>query len=131
VFAGLILVAGDQLHYLVLLLIAHVIAVLTAFVLHRTVVFRVRGSVWRDLRRFWSVYLVGLAANLVLLPAGVELLSWPPLLAQVAILSITAVASYVAHARFSFARKAPEPEHSARLSRAPNDTGLADRARHP
>ena len=64
------------------LLISHVIGVLCAFVLHRRFVFRVRGHVWLDLARFWSVNLAALGVNAVLLPLFVELAGLPVILAQ-------------------------------------------------
>jgi putative flippase GtrA len=120
VFAGLLTLFGDSLHYLVILLVSHVIAVLTAFALHRSLVFRVRKHFWRDLYRFWSVYLVALGANLVCLPLSVELLHLSPLLAQALIITITALVSYVAHARFSFARPSrPDPASEASPAKPP------------
>jgi putative flippase GtrA len=129
VFATLLLLLDDHLHYVVILLITHLVAVLTAFVMHRTLVFQVRGQVLRDLWRFWSVYLINLAANLVLLPVGVEGLHLPPLLAQALILTGSAVASYVAHTRFSFVRKQSQevaPDHALPV----RPLGIRDRPRN-
>lgn len=104
VFAALVLTAGQLLHYLVVLLIAHVLGVLEAFVLHRWLTFRVRGRVLGDLMRFWGVYLVALLANIALLPVLVELIGLPVLVAQAVALLVLAVGSYVGHKRFSFRR---------------------------
>lgn len=108
VFALLLTTLERHVHYLGVLLAAHVIGVLEAFVLHRWLVFRVRGQVWLDLVRFWSVYLVALGVNLVLLPAFVELGGLPVLLAQLIVLLVVAIGSYVGHRSFSFRRR-PEP----------------------
>ena len=81
-FAGLELLVGDRVPYLVVLVVAHVVSVLEAFLLHKLVVFRVRGRWWQDLARFWSVYLVALALNLVALPFLVEVVGMPVLLAR-------------------------------------------------
>lgn len=108
VFALLVVTASAWLHYLVVLLIAHVLGVLEAFVLHRWLTFRVRGRVLGDLLRFWSVYLVALAANIVLLPLLVEVGGVPVLLAQLLVLLLTALGSYVGHRSFSF-RRATKP----------------------
>lgn len=109
VFALLVLTAGGWLHYLLILLVAHVVGVLEAFVLHRRLTFRVHGRVLGDLVRFWSVYLVALAANMVLLPLLVEVGGVPVLLAQAVVLLLTALGSYVAHRSFSFRRRLPLP----------------------
>lgn len=91
---------------LVTLALMHVIAVLCAFVLYRRFVFRVRGHVWRDLARFETVYLVSITINAVLLPILVEL-GLNRLVAQVLIMVLTTIVSYVGHNRFSFRRREP------------------------
>jgi len=91
--------------YMVTLLLAHIAAVLCAFVLYRRFVFRVRGHVWLDLIRFESVYLVSLGINAVLLPLLVELAHLQPIVAQALIVFVTTIVSYVGHSRFSFRRK--------------------------
>lgn len=96
-------VFGDRVHYLVLLVVAHVVSVLNAFVAYRVFVFRVRGKVVRDLLRFWSVYAAALAVNLVALPFAVGL-GAPVLPAQAGFVVATIVTTYVLNARFSFHR---------------------------
>lgn len=91
--------------YMVTLLMAHIAAVLCAFVLYRRFVFRVRGHVWLDLVRFESVYLVSLGINAVLLPLLVELAHLEPIVAQALIVFVTTIVSYVGHSKFSFRRK--------------------------
>lgn len=103
-FVALQQTLGARIHYLVVLLIAHVISVLLAFVLYRMVVFRVSGRILGDLWRFWSVYLAALAINLVALPLLVELGGLPVLLAQAMVLVVTVGMSFFAHGRFSFYR---------------------------
>lgn len=107
VFAGLHLLF-DDLHYLVVLLIAHVISVLNAFVGYRLVVFKVQGNWLRDLARFWLVYVVSLTFNLIALPLLVETAGLPVLVAQGLIVGVVAVTSWFGHSRFSFRRTAPE-----------------------
>ena len=103
VFVGLELWLGDLLHYLVVLLAAHVISVLTAFVLYRRFVFTASGDpVLHELARFWSVYVVALGVNVVVLLACVDGLGLPVLLAQALALAITATLSFVGHGRWSF-----------------------------
>jgi putative flippase GtrA len=112
-FGLLLALFEDRVHYLALLVISHVVAVLTAFVLHRKFVFRVKGQVLQDLWRFWTVYLAALGANLVLLPLAVEVAHLSPLVGQICVLAVTATATYVAHARFSFSPARPRPSATA------------------
>ncbi len=97
---------GRTTGYMVSLVAAHLAAVLSAFILSRTLVFPVRGHVLRDLFRFWLVYLTGFAINLVLLPFAVEVLRLAPIPAQLAIVPVTAVISYVGQKYFAFRRPA-------------------------
>jgi putative flippase GtrA len=104
VFAGLLLAFGGRAHYLVLLLIAHVVGVLEAYSLQRWLVFRVSGRWWRELVRFWSVYLVALAVNMVALPLLVEVAHVPVLPAQAVVMLATTLGTFVAHRIFTFRR---------------------------
>jgi putative flippase GtrA len=99
---------GETLHYLGVLLVAHVISTLVAFAGYRYIVFRVRGNVLVDLLRFWSLYAAVLAVNAVALPALVELGGVPVILAQGVFLVLTIIVSYVGHGRFSFRRPTAE-----------------------
>lgn len=91
--------------YLLTLLCSHVLSVISAFVLYRYFVFRVRGHLLRDAWRFETVYLVGLGLNAALLAIGVSWLHLNAVLVQAFVLFFTAIASYVGHGRFSFHRK--------------------------
>ena len=108
-FAGFLLLLGQR-RYLAVLLCAHVVSVLIAFVLYRFVVFRVRGHVLADLWRFETVYLSALAVNFVLLPLLVEIAHLPVLLAQALIVFVTSVMSWVGHKHYSFRRRPPSQE---------------------
>lgn len=91
-------------HNTVVLACAHVVTVVCAFVLYRTLVFRVRGQVWRDLVRFESVYLGSIALNWVLLNLMTEWLGMVPKVAQTIIVVLQAFVSWFAHKHFSFRR---------------------------
>ena len=110
-FATLLVTVGKRWHwhYLVVLVCNHIISVLFAFVLHRFLVFRVRGHVLADLWRFETVYLVALAVNFVLLPLLVEFAHLNVLLAQTLIVLVTSVMSWVGHKNYSF-RRSPSSE---------------------
>ena len=103
-FALLLHVAGGHLHYLVILVLTTIGAVLIAFVGYRIFVFRVRGHVLKDLVRFSLVYVVALAGNAIALPLLVEVVGMPVLLGQAVVVSATVIASFVAHRSFSFRR---------------------------
>ncbi len=96
---------GARTGYMVTLLCAHVAAVLCAFGMHRTFVFKVRGHFWLDLARFELVNLTALGINAVLLPLAVELGGLPVLPAQLVVTGVTVVLSYFAHRGFSFHRR--------------------------
>jgi putative flippase GtrA len=127
VFAGLQFAVGGRIHYVVLLLISHVAGVLEAYVLQRWLVFRVTGRWWRDLARFWSVYLVALAINLVALPLLVEVLRMSVLPAQAMVMVVMAIGTFVVHRRFTFRHSLgaiPEADGSdKRLTSTMQDSG--------
>jgi putative flippase GtrA len=104
VFAALQLTIGGLVHYLAVLVMAHVLGVLEAYVLQRWLVFQVSGRWWRDLARFWSVYLVALAVNMLALPLLVELAHLSVLPAEAIVMLGTALATFVAHRSFTFRR---------------------------
>ncbi len=112
-FAALEVAFGDAISYLYLLVVAHVVSVLEAYLLQRNLVFRVQGHWWRDLARFWSVYLVALCLNLVALPLPVEVLGLPVLPAQALVLLLMTTGTFIAHRTFSFRR--PNEAETQRL----------------
>lgn len=103
-FALMLHLAGDDVHYLVVLVIAMIIAVLVAFAAYRTFVFKVRGHVLRDLGRFSLVYAGVLAANAIALPLLVEVAGLPILTAQAIVVVGTVVVNFLLHRSFSFRR---------------------------
>lgn len=104
-FTGFYLLLNDhRWGYMVALVIAQVIATVVAFVLYRTLVFRVRGNLRVDFLRFCSVYLVSFLINAAATPFCVEVLGLNPLLAQALVIAVTTLASYLGHSRFSFRR---------------------------
>lgn len=109
-FAALQSTLGGATHYMIVLLVAHVISVLVAFVGYRVIVFRVHGQVFKDLVRFWSVYASTLAVNVAALPFLVEVVGLPVILAQGMFTVVTAILSFIAHRRFSFRRPIINPE---------------------
>jgi len=91
-----------RLPVMVILVISYAPSIANAYVCYRYIVFRSRGSVLREMPRFTSVYLIALAANLVILPIA---LRWLPLSAYVvqALFTVAVVLlSYLGHKHFSF-----------------------------
>lgn len=101
--------ANAVAHNTLVLACAHVVTVLCAFVLYRTVVFRVRGHLWRDLARFEGVYLTSIAVNWLALNPLVVWLEMSPKVAQTLIVVFQAFFSWFAHKHFSFRRKPADP----------------------
>nr|WP_320132884.1 GtrA family protein [uncultured Holophaga sp.] len=109
VFALAYALLGRHLHYLILAVLAHFIAVINAFAGHRHLTFRVAGHFWMDFLRFNLSYLGVLAFGLLALPALVEGLRLHPLGAQAGVIVLTTLGSYVLHKRLSFRRRPPSP----------------------
>ncbi|MGW5383885.1 GtrA family protein [Nocardia sp. NPDC003963] len=75
-----------------------------AFVLHRRLVFRVRGRLFRDFAGFLAVNSGGLVANALLLELAVTVLGFPRAPAAVVVMGAVAVGSYFGHRYISFRR---------------------------
>ncbi|GAA1725720.1 GtrA family protein [Microbacterium paludicola] len=84
---------------------AHVMSTLSAFVFYRRFVFRVRGHVWLDFARFQLVYLGTFLLNLLVVPPMKIWLGWHEIVAQLLFTVVIAFASWFGHSRFSFHRK--------------------------
>jgi putative flippase GtrA len=105
--------AGSAIGYMGSLVVAYAFAILTAFVMHRRFVFKVRGQVWLDLARFTMVNLSSLAINAALLPVAVEVVGLPVVPAQVLVTALTVCLSYFGHLWFSFRRQHAGPGYPA------------------
>lgn len=103
-FAGSYLLLRHRLHYLAILVLAHVLAVTNAFIGHKYLTFKVRGHLLADFLRFNLAYLGTLALGLVGLPFLVEICRWHPLLSQAALSVVSMVSSFILHKRVSFRR---------------------------
>jgi putative flippase GtrA len=87
--------------------LSHVLSVLFAFLMHRRLVFRVRGHVLRDFVRFETVYLTTFGINAVALTVLVEL-GLHRIPAQAIVFLPTLLLNYVGHRYFSFRRGAAD-----------------------
>jgi putative flippase GtrA len=75
---------------------------LLAYPAYRTFVFRSDTSWLRGFWKFYTVYLVGLAASLAGMPLLIEVLGVPVLLAQAIVIVLVPVASYLLHRFWTF-----------------------------
>jgi putative flippase GtrA len=95
---------GHKISYMGSFLMSYVLTFTVAFVLHRKVVFKVSGHVWKDLIRFQSVYLIPLTINLVVLPLLVTGVKVNVYVAQALAVTFNTLVSYVGHKYVSFRR---------------------------
>ena len=106
---------GDRLPYLVIVVLSWPIAVLNAYVVYRTFVFRSHGRILAELPRFSLVYFLTLIANLALLPIALRVLPFSIYGVQATFLVVVVVASYLGHRYFSFGRSGRGPVGGAQL----------------
>ncbi|WP_324190325.1 GtrA family protein [Nocardia cyriacigeorgica] len=98
-------VLGDGVPPSVAVVAAYCVSVVVAFVLHRTLVFRVRGQLVRDFLAFVAVNSGGLLMNVVLLELAVTVLDFPEKPAAVVVMGFVAVVSFFGHRHISFRRR--------------------------
>jgi putative flippase GtrA len=96
---------GERLPYLAIVVLSWPIAVLNAYVVYRSFVFRSRGPIVRELPRFSLVYLATLVVNLAMLPVALRVLPFNIYVVQALFLAVVVVCSYLGHKYFSFGGK--------------------------
>ena len=104
VWALLYFLLRSHLHYLAIQVIGWPIAVANAYICYRYIVFRSRGSVWRELPRFSLVYVGGLVLTLAVLPILVHVIPFNLYVIQALFMAVVIVLTYLAHKYFSFRR---------------------------
>lgn len=97
---------GDAVPPSVGVVAAYVTGIGVAFVLHRRLVFRVRGRVLRDFLGFAAVNCGGLVANALLLEVAVSLFGFPRALSAVVVMGAVAAGTFFGHQYISFRRPA-------------------------
>ena len=105
-FPVLYLLLSSRLHYVVVYLIAHALAVTNAFLAYRRVAFRAEGHWAGQFLRFNIGYLGALGLGLGGMALLVTRAHLSPLIAQPLLLTATVVLSYLWHSRVSFGREA-------------------------
>jgi putative flippase GtrA len=104
-FSGLFLLLRQWVHYLLIGLAAHMIAVVIAFIVHRKLVFRSTDPWWPAFVRFNVSQLVSLTFGMAALFSLVEFVRWSPLLAQFVVTLVSVVLNYLLHRHFSFRKR--------------------------
>lgn len=105
IFACLYLLIGTWLHYLLVALVSHFLAVSLAYSLHRTIVFRSTGPIWPEFLRYNLSLLTVLGAGMAGLYLLVSSLGLSPLPAQAIVTILSVIGSYLAHRNYSFYRR--------------------------
>jgi len=123
-FAALYYFLQASLPVAVILVLSYVISIANAYVCYRYIVFRSRGSVLRELPRFTSVYLVALAANLVVLPLALRTLPFNAYVIQALFTVAVVVLSYLGHRFFSFRHR---QGNAAERETSPQDPAAGER----
>jgi len=103
-FPILYLLLQRRLHYLVILVITHAIAVANSFIAHRRFAFRAVGPVLPQLFRYKVGYVGALALSIGGMYLLVSRLGLSPLLAQPILMVLSIVLTYLWHSRVSFRR---------------------------
>lgn len=96
----LALVGG--MHYVLAISVAQVTAMAFAFPTYRSKVFEQRGSIPRQFVAFVGVWWTGAAMSFIGVPVLVESLGMHPLPAQLCVLVVVVVSSFLAHRRLTF-----------------------------
>jgi putative flippase GtrA len=102
IFALLFYLLSAKVHYMALLAVSYIFSITNAYLSYKYFVFKTKGNVMQEYFRFYVIYGIAFLANLVLLPAFVELLHVHPLISQALIIVLTVIISYFGHKNFSF-----------------------------
>jgi len=101
-FVALYALLGSYIHYLVIVVLSHVLAVSNAFMTQRMLVFRGKGSVLAEFIRFNITTVGTLLLGLVGMAILVEQAKLHVYLAQAMVTSTTVIVTYFAHKHFTF-----------------------------
>jgi putative flippase GtrA len=109
-YLGLVALAlATGLPYMLAIVVAQIVTIACAFPTYRTLAFRSRGPWLPEFGRFLSVWSVSLVVVFVATPLLVELAGTPPLLAQVVLVVVIPVGSFLGHRYFSFRHRHRPP----------------------
>lgn len=112
-FYALYLLTADRLHYLIVAVLAHFVAVTQSYVMQRRLVFRSAAPVPGEFLRFNASHIGTLLFGLLAMYVLVEAASLSPLVAQAIVILTSVILSYMLHSRVSFGpsadRQGPPP----------------------
>jgi len=106
-FASLYFLFHRHCNYLILAVIANILAITMAYATYKCIVFRTKGNILREYLRFYGVYGANALVGLALLSIFVDLFHLSPYLAPLLTTFITVVISYFGHKHFSFKHRKP------------------------
>lgn len=106
-FYVLYLLTADRLHYLVIAVIAHFVAVIQSYAMQRRMVFRSAAPIVGEFLRFNASLAGTLLFGLLAMYLLVETVALSPPIAQAIVILTSVILSYVLHSRVSFA---PRPD---------------------
>jgi putative flippase GtrA len=101
-FYVLYLLAAGRLHYLIIAVLAHFVAVTQSYVMQRRLVFRSAAPVTGEFVRFNASHIGTLLFGLLAMALLVEAAGMSPLIAQAIVILMSVVLSYLLHSRLSF-----------------------------
>ncbi|WP_377643923.1 GtrA family protein [Oryzobacter terrae] len=104
---ALVAALATGIHYLLAVVAAQVVTIAFAFPMHKYLVFRSDGPIRRQFLMFLGVWWTGAAASFLGVLLLVEVVGLDPLPAQLVVMVLIAVWSFVANSRLSFARRHP------------------------
>jgi putative flippase GtrA len=84
------------------MIISNIISITNAYICYKFFVFKTRGNYIKEYLRFYLVYGIAFALNILLLPLFVRYLKIHPLVAQAIVTLFTIIISYWGHRHFSF-----------------------------
>ena len=90
------------IHYTIILTASYIVSITNAYLCYKFLVFKTKGNYFREYFRFYLVYGVAYLINLGLLPVAVELFKIKVVIAQILIMLITILISYLGHKNFTF-----------------------------
>lgn len=108
-FYVLYLLTADRLHYLIIAILAHFVAVTQSYIMQRRLVFRSDAPVAGEFLRFNASHVGTLLFGLLAMALLVEAARMSPLIAQAIVILISVVLSYLLHSRLSFGASADRP----------------------
>ena len=93
---------SKQVHIIVLLIVANILAISMAFLTYKLFVFKTRGNWWREYIRSYLVYGTTASIGIVMLWLMGDFAAIPFWIAQGGVIMITVIFSYIGHSRFTF-----------------------------